>query len=172
MEENNIRLSSAKVLAGIIAFVLIYIALLTVSVWMCFYIYPYWLERVSESTSFVWTVFISVVLWIVPVIFIINLLMFVFDIQRDTRKDRLEIDEHSCPMLFDAIKELVREEKCQMPKKVFLSPDVNACVFYNTSFWNIFLPVRKNLEVGAGLLACTNIAEVKSILAHEFGHFS
>lgn len=172
MDGNNIKLASAKVLLGIIGFVLIYVALLVGSGLMCYYIYPYWLDEVSESTSWLWTIFISVLLWIAPAIFIVNLLMFVFDFQRDKRNDRLEIDENSCPMLFDMIKELVKEEKCQMPKKVFLSPDVNACVFYNTSFWNIFLPVRKNLEIGLGLLACTSIDEVKGILAHEFGHFS
>jgi len=40
------------------------------------------------------------------------------------------------------------------------------------AFWSIFFPVKKNLEIGLGLFDGTSIDEVKSIIAHEFGHFS
>ena len=56
--------------------------------------------------------------------------------------------------------------------KVFLSTEINACVFFNTTFWSMFFPVRKNLVLGAGLFATTSTEEIKGILAHEFGHFS
>ena len=36
----------------------------------------------------------------------------------------------------------------------------------------MFLPVRKNLHIGLGLVNCVNISEFKAVLAHEFGHFS
>jgi Zn-dependent protease with chaperone function len=33
-------------------------------------------------------------------------------------------------------------------------------------------PVRKNLEIGLGLVNSINISELKAVIAHEFGHFS
>ena len=36
----------------------------------------------------------------------------------------------------------------------------------------MFLPVKKNLTMGLGLINSTTVSELKSILAHEFGHFS
>src|SRR5258706_11427828 len=36
----------------------------------------------------------------------------------------------------------------------------------------MFFPVRKNLEIGLGLVNSVNISEFKAVVAHEFGHFS
>src|SRR6202012_5732895 len=41
-----------------------------------------------------------------------------------------------------------------------------------SSFWSMFLPVRKNLEIGLGLVNSINISEFKAVMAHEFGNFS
>lgn len=100
------------------------------------------------------------------------LVKFLFSKTRNENSKRRLVTEQECPELFKAIREVAGSTNCPMPKKVFLSPDVNACVFYDTSFWSIFFPVKKNLEIGLGLFTCTNMDELKSILAHEFGHFS
>ena len=95
--------------------------------------------------------------------------VFSFTRNRDPR--RLEVRRSDCPALFALIDALAARTGCRRPKRVFLSFDVNACVFYDTSFWSIFLPVRKNLEIGLGLLDGTSEAELAGVLAHEFGHF-
>lgn len=95
-----------------------------------------------------------------------------FSFSKNSKNTRVEVFESECPELFAMIKDLASNTQCQMPKHVYLSPDVNACVFYDTSFWSIFFPVRKNLEIGLGLFDGTSVDEVKSIIAHEFGHFS
>ena len=87
--------------------------------------------------------------------------------------NRLEITESDCPGLFSLIREVSQATGNKMPKHVYLSPEVNACVFYDkVSILSVFLPTRKNLMVGIGLLLGMNKAEVKAILSHEFGHFS
>jgi hypothetical protein len=86
--------------------------------------------------------------------------------------DSVEIKREDCPELFMVIDDIVKHTGCKKPKHVYLSVDVNACVFFNSSFWSIFFPVRKNLKIGLGLFEGLNIDELKSILAHEFGHFS
>lgn len=102
----------------------------------------------------------------------IYLIKPLFSFYKNSKNTRVEVFESECPELFAMIKDLADNTQCQMPKHVYLSPDVNACVFYNTNFWSIFFPVRKNLEIGLGLFDGTSVDEVKSIIAHEFGHFS
>lgn len=168
----NITRQVVKVTAGIVGFLLVYVLLFVLSGIICYLIYPHWLEAVRGSQSLVLTIAVSILFWIIPAVFILNLVLFLFNRTKDERRERMEVSEADCPQLFAAIRELVRQEGCRMPRKVFVSPDVNACVFYNTAFWNIFIPVRKNLEVGAGLLAMQNVDELRAVLAHEFGHFS
>lgn len=100
------------------------------------------------------------------------LIKFIFGSNKTDTSDLIEITEAEQPELFAMIDELVSEIKTDFPQKVFLSHNVNASVFYNSSFWSMFLPVRKNLQIGIGLINSLTKQELKAILAHEFGHFS
>lgn len=82
------------------------------------------------------------------------------------------ITREEAPNLFAFIEQICRETGAPRPKKIVLSPEVNASVYYNCSFWSLFLPTRKNLHIGLGLVNCLNIVEFKAVMAHEFGHFS
>jgi len=103
---------------------------------------------------------------------LVFLFKFIFAVTKDENDQRIEITETEQPQLFAFIRQLTGETHTPFPKKIFLSPDVNACVFYNSSFWSMFFPVRKNLEIGLGLVNVVNISEFKAVMAHEFGHFS
>jgi len=100
------------------------------------------------------------------------LIKFVFAVNKDEKASRIQITEDEQPQLFAFIRQLSLDTQTQFPKKIFLSPDVNAAVFYNSSFWSMFFPVRKNLEIGLGLVNTVSISEFKAVIAHEFGHFS
>lgn len=100
------------------------------------------------------------------------LIKFIFAVSKDEKASRVEISEEDQPELFAFIRKISEETQTPFPKKIFLSPDVNACVFYNSNFWSMFFPVRKNLEIGLGLVNSINISELKAVIAHEFGHFS
>jgi Zn-dependent protease with chaperone function len=86
--------------------------------------------------------------------------------------DYTEIFEKDHPELFGFIRNISREAGTHFPKHIYLSPEVNAAVFYDSTFWSMFLPVKKNLVVGLGMVNMTNLSELKAVLAHEFGHFS
>lgn len=88
------------------------------------------------------------------------------------RSQFLEIKQEQQPALFELIHETVGEVKTNFPKKVYLTADINASVFYDATFWSMFFPVRKNLMIGIGLMNSVSTIELKAILAHEFGHFS
>lgn len=102
----------------------------------------------------------------------IFLFKFIFKSNKVDRSHLVEIHQRDEPKLFRFIEEIVHEAGTDFPKKVYLSTDVNACVFYDSSFWSMFLPIRKNLQIGIGLVNSSTEEEIKGILAHEFGHFS
>jgi len=102
----------------------------------------------------------------------IFLIKFIFVRSRDENPLEIEIKEEDQPELFGFIRQITSEVKTDFPKRIFLIPDVNAYVSYNSSFWSMFLTIRKNLRIGLGLVNSLNISEFKAALAHEFGHFS
>lgn len=103
----------------------------------------------------------------------IFLIKFLFTTtSKHNQSSLVEITESEQPRLFAVIRELTEQTNTQFPKKIFIAPDVNASVFYNSSFWSMFFPVRKNLQIGLGLVNSLNVSEFKAVMAHEFGHFS
>ena len=106
------------------------------------------------------------------VMIIIFLLKFLFKRNKTDLSNFTEVKRSEEPKLFAFIDEIVIETKTNFPKRVFLSTEVNASVFYDSSFWSMFLPIKKNLHIGMGLVNSVTHDELKAILAHEFGHFS
>jgi Zn-dependent protease with chaperone function len=100
------------------------------------------------------------------------LLKFIFKNNKMDRSHLFEISQKSEPILFKMINQIVEEVGTSFPKKIYLSTDVNASVFYDSTFWSMFLPIKKNLVIGLGLVNSINKEEFKAILSHEFGHFS
>ncbi len=100
------------------------------------------------------------------------LIKFLFKKHVNDRSYLTEIKQKDEPELFGMINEIVKQTGTDFPKKVYLSYDVNASVFYDSTFWSMFLPIKKNLTIGIGLVNVCTKQELKAILAHEFGHFS
>lgn len=115
---------------------------------------------------------ILVAAWGFVLTFAKSLVKALFAVKKNENDNRVEITEEDAPQLFKCIADIAQSTGCKMPKHVYLTTDVNACVFFDTSFWSIFFPVRKNLEIGLGLFQATSVEEMKSIIAHEFGHFA
>ena len=97
---------------------------------------------------------------------------FLFKRSHEDQSGKIEISADEQPLLFEFINKLTDEVGSPKPKRIFIIADVNAGVSYNSSFWSMFLPVRKNLRIGLGLVNSVNLSEFKAIMAHEFGHFS
>lgn len=108
----------------------------------------------------------------VGVMVFVFLVKFLFAVSKYDRSGIVEITEEEQPVLFAFIRQLTKDTQTPFPKKIYLSADVNACVFYDSSFWSMFLPVKKNLQIGLGLINALNVSEFKAVMAHEFGHFS
>lgn len=170
---------SSRVLARIVLFIIYYLllvvlglALFVAAFFITKYLGIFLLTKVTSGKAIVLGVAVILGVWCLAGMFGIYLIKPLFSFTKSKNKERVEITEKDCPELFHIIYDLADSVKCKKPKHVYLTTSVNACVFYNTSFWSIFFPVRKNLEIGLGLFDGTSIEEVKSVLAHEFGHFS
>lgn len=100
------------------------------------------------------------------------MIKFLFSSKKFDRSHLVEIQRADHPELFGMIDEIVQKVGTNFPKKVYLSADVNASVFYDSNFWSMFLPIQKNLQIGLGLVNSLTKSELKAVLAHEFGHFS
>lgn len=106
------------------------------------------------------------------VLILVFIFKFIFSSTKIDTSGLIQIHRDQEPELFKLIDEVINEVETEQPKKVFLTTDVNAFVNYDSSFWSMFLPVKKNLTIGLGLINTTTVSELKAILAHEFGHFS
>lgn len=95
-----------------------------------------------------------------------------FTIQKSGNPGGIEVNETDEPELFGFLYKLSDEIGAPRPHRVFITPDVNAAVFYDLSLLNLIFPTKKNLIIGLGLVNVLNIGELKAVLAHEFGHFA
>ncbi len=103
---------------------------------------------------------------------LIFLIKFIFKSHKIDYSHLTEVYRKDEPELFKMLDELTYKIDTDFPKKVFLSADVNASVFYDSNFWSMFFPIKKNLQIGLGLVNTVSKDELKAILSHEFGHFS
>ncbi|WP_378177572.1 M48 family metallopeptidase [Aquimarina sp. SS2-1] len=99
-------------------------------------------------------------------------LKFIF--KRNSFNDKItkEISHKDNRDLYDFIMKIAADAKASVPKKILIDYDVNASVSFNSTFWSLFSPGKKNLRIGLALVNGLNISEFKAVVAHEFGHFS
>jgi Zn-dependent protease with chaperone function len=102
----------------------------------------------------------------------IFLIKFIFAVKKYDDSNTIQITAAEQPELFAFIRQLTVDTQTNFPKKIVVAPEVNAAVYYNDSFWSMLFPVKKNLNIGLGLVNALTISEFKAVMAHEFGHFS
>lgn len=174
----NYNSAIIRTLVRIFIVVLYYIVLIGVgllSFYATYYLTIYAFAPLLVTAHRFWWVIL--VAWLGLCSFVIMFSLFLikplFSFHKSKAADNAkEIKKDECPLLFELIEEVASKTGNRPPKHVYLSTDVNACVFFNSSFWSIFFPVRKSLKIGLGLLPGISQEEFKAVLAHEFGHFS
>ncbi len=162
---------AVKTLAAILVFIVVYILLLILALALaaaCIYCGVMLVVNVPKWI----TILIGGGLVGLGVMVCIFLVKFIFDKTKEDLSDSIEITAGDEPALVEFIYSVAEQTGTKKPKRIFISHDVNACVFYNSSFWSMFLPVKKNLKIGLGLVNGINVGEFKAVMAHEFGHFS
>ncbi len=152
-------------MAALTLFVLLYVAL---AGWFAFKAYSLFAGAVSGGKN----AFLGV-LFGLPVAFIaIFLCKALIFLRPGGKMEDLEVTAAQQPKLFEFLNRLADEAGAPRPHRVFLSPRVNAAVFYDLTILNFLFPSKKNLEIGLGLVNALTLSEFKAVLAHEFGHFA
>lgn len=161
---NSYRFRAWLAMLGLLLFVACYLGLAAWFSWSAY-------TLVSSGTSLHgsgWDVFRGICSGVIA-LFVIKGLFFR---TRSQVSQSFEVTPADQPQLFEFLYRLADDIGAPRPHKVFLSPDVNASVFYDLSLINFFLPSKKNLNIGLGLVNSLTLDEFKAVLAHEFGHFA
>jgi Zn-dependent protease with chaperone function len=151
---------------GLAAFIASYFALSAFFAWTAWRLFS---GMFGDGGNFELWGFIAAVGSAFLAVFMLKALVF---IQHRYEIDDIEITRAEQPRLFEFIDRLADEARAPRAHKVYLSPRVNAAVFYDLSLLNLIVPSKKNLEIGLGLVNVVTLGEFKAVLAHEFGHFA
>ena len=162
---------AAKSIIAIVGFILVYLLLFALSIGIVLLSVYGGIAIIALRPSF-YTILIGLGLVGFGIMVFVFLIKFLFATSDTDNNDNIEVTAEDEPLLFQMINNLANEVGTSKPKKIYFTPDVNAAVFYNSSFWSMFLPIRKNLKIGLGLVNSVNTSELKAVIAHEFGHFS
>ena len=177
MTKREIKISSefkaqtTKAILSITFFILTYVLMLVLAVGLTALCVYGGIMLIAIRPMFI-TIALGIGLASLGVLVLIFLLKFIFKSHKVDRSHLFEISKTDEPELFSLISDIVTQVGTTFPKKVYLSTDVNAAVFYDSNFWSMFLPVKKNLQIGLGLVNTVSKTELTAILSHEFGHFS
>lgn len=99
-------------------------------------------------------------------------LKFLFKLKNHKPENRIKLKEAEHPHLWNFVYQICKETGAPKPKNIYVDPDVNAYVAYSNSWLSLFLPVKKELTIGLGLVNSLNLSEFKAVVTHEFGHFA
>jgi len=177
MKKNKIKLTSefktqtTLAIISIVIFVITYLLILSLAIGLTVLCIYGALVLIGIKITFI-TLALGIGLASLGVLVLIFLLKFFVKSHKVDRSHLYEITRKDEPELFKLIDEIVSKVNTSFPKKIYLSTNVNASVFYDSSFWSMFFPIKKNLQIGMGLINTVTKSELKSILSHEFGHFS
>jgi Zn-dependent protease with chaperone function len=159
------------ILAGLIGFLLFYLLLIGTVIYAII-----WLAENPPTLPKDRGVIIVIVAYLGGFVALGMLLVLLvkglFKSQQGDRQRYVRVTREEQPVLFEFIDKVCDETSAPRPHGVYISPDVNAAVMYDTSLVNLVVPPKKYLVIGAGLVNAIGLREFKATLAHEFGHFS
>ena len=159
------RLNAWLAVLGLVLFLAAYLSL---AAWFCMTAYRLTTSAFAADGDALWA-FGGGVCAALLALFMLKALFFA---KRNDDDNRVELSEADEPVLFAFLNRLADDAGAPRPHKVYITPEVNAAVFYHLTFFNLLFPSKKNLEVGLGLVNVLNLSELKAVLAHEFGHFA
>lgn len=164
---SSYKMKALLAVAGIILFITCYFAMLAAFAWLLYYSITYEIETVNR-----YTIILKLASIAGSGMMLFFGVKFMFKKGQKFDGNDIEITPQTEPELYEFIQQLIKETGAPKPKKIGINNDVNAFVYYNSTFLSLFFPAKKNLMIGMGLMNALNLSEFKAVLAHEFGHFS
>jgi len=169
--DNAYRLQVSAMIGSLFLFLLLYLVIIALAGLLAYWLVDLPIPKLSGRALFVFVIlkfggaFAALLLWLF-------LLKGLFKSRRVERSAYVALKEKDHPELFEFIRRVYQDTGSPRPRRVYVSPDVNAALVYDTSLVNLMIPPRKDLLIGLGLVNVVNLSEFKAVLAHEFGHFA
>ncbi|MFT4522223.1 MAG: Zn-dependent protease with chaperone function [Bacteroidia bacterium] len=154
-------------IAAIILFFILYLSMVVGLAALTYWTIIYPIEYVNK-----FTIMVKIFAVAGSAMLLFFTVKFIFKLKNVQPNNRLPLLKGQNPELEDFIKKICAETGAPLPKDIYVDPDVNAYVSYTNTWQSLFLPTKKNLTIGMGLIDCVNLTEFKAIVAHEFGHFA
>lgn len=168
---SDFKKEALKVMGSILLFMLVYVLLIALAIGLAILAGYGGIALILLRPSLI-TLVLGLGLAGLGIMVLFFLVKFMFTQNKVDRSHLIEVTRQQQPDLFAFIERLTKDIGAPFPKRIYFSSDVNASVFYDSGFWSMFLPIRKNLQIGLGLVNTLTLSEFKAVLAHEFGHFS
>ncbi|WP_203258989.1 M48 family metallopeptidase [Hyunsoonleella ulvae] len=164
---SSYQLRAFLAVLAILLFFILYAALVTALGYLVYYAIIYDMGRINKLTILmkIGAIAGSVMLFVFT-------LKFIFKLKNNKPNNRIKLKKQDYPKLWEFVNKICKETGAPKPKNIYVDPDVNAYVAYSNMWLSLFLPVRKELTIGMGLVDCLNFSEFKAVVAHEFGHFA
>jgi len=99
-------------------------------------------------------------------------LKFLFKLKNPKPENRIKLNKEEYKNIWDFVFKICEDTGAPKPKNIYVDPDVNAYVSYTNIWLSLFLPMKKELTIGLGLVNTLNLTEFKAVISHEFGHFA
>ncbi len=164
---SSYRLRASLAVLAIILFFVLYFALVAGLAYLVYYSFTYDIGRVNK-----FSILMKIGAIAGAVMLFVFTLKFVFKLKNPKRTNRIRLVKKEQPELWAFVNRICKETGAPKPKAIYVDPDVNAYVSYSNMWLSLFLPVKKELTIGLGLVSCLNLSEFKAVMAHEFGHFA
>jgi Zn-dependent protease with chaperone function len=166
------RRGVVAMIAGLFAFLLLYLAIIAAAAWVGYAILDLPTPDDRRGRTPVGFLILKFGGGLAAFLLVLFLVKGLFKGQRVERSNHVEVTAADHPELLAFIRRVYQDTGAPAPHRVFVSPDVNAALIYNTSLVNLVVPPRKDLLIGLGLVNVVTLVEFKAVLAHEFGHFA
>lgn len=83
----------------------------------------------------------------------------------------IRVTESDQPQLFGEIESIAGQMNTTVPDEVYLVHDVNAFVVEDTRFLGL-VSKKRVMAIGVALMNLMTVDELRSVIAHEFGHYA
>lgn len=83
----------------------------------------------------------------------------------------LPVTPQEAPTLWGTVRELAQVVGTRMPDEIRLVPEINAAVMEESRLMGL-VGGRRYLYIGLPLLQALSVSQIRSVLAHELGHYS
>lgn len=152
---------------AILLFFILYFALVFALGYLVYYSFIYKITNINKFTTLLKIGAISG-----SFMLFVFTLKFIFKLKNHRPENRIKLKKEEHKTLWEFVKKICKETGAPKPKNIYIDPDVNAYVSYSNIWLSLFLPIKKELTVGLGIVNCLNLSEFKAVIAHEFGHFA